>query len=137
MLRQLHQLRARMVDERREDQDIAAARADELLARARQLRRGRPVSAADATRVQESAAPPRVLPARRRAGQDARRRAGHLGREDAGRGAALDAYVRDAEADDARCLREIRGVLDRFDWEHDDRQYALETIERIADGGQQ
>src|SRR5438477_12408537 len=38
MLRQLHQLRARMVDERRADQDIAAARADELLARARQLR---------------------------------------------------------------------------------------------------
>ena len=37
MLRQLHQLRARMVAERREDQDIAAVRADELLARARQL----------------------------------------------------------------------------------------------------
>ena len=37
MLRQLHQVRARMVDERREDQDIAAARADELLTRARQL----------------------------------------------------------------------------------------------------
>ena len=38
MLRQLHQLRARMVAERLADQDIAAARADELLARARQLR---------------------------------------------------------------------------------------------------
>lgn len=38
MLRQLHQLRARMVAERRKDQDIAAARADELLKRARQLR---------------------------------------------------------------------------------------------------
>ena len=38
MLRQLHQLRARMVAEIGEDQDIAAARADELLARARQLR---------------------------------------------------------------------------------------------------
>lgn len=38
MLRQLHQLRARMVAERREDQDLAAVRADELLARARQLR---------------------------------------------------------------------------------------------------
>ena len=34
MLRQLHQLRARMVAERREDQDTAAARADALLARA-------------------------------------------------------------------------------------------------------
>ena len=37
MLRQLHQLRARMVAEYREDQDIAAVRADELLGRARQL----------------------------------------------------------------------------------------------------
>jgi hypothetical protein len=37
MLRQLERLRARMVAERRADQDIAAARADELLARARQL----------------------------------------------------------------------------------------------------
>src|SRR6266699_2436738 len=38
MLRQLHQLRARMVAERREDQDTAAARTDELLERCRQLR---------------------------------------------------------------------------------------------------
>jgi hypothetical protein len=38
MLRQLHQLRARMVAEHREHQDIGDARADELLARARQLR---------------------------------------------------------------------------------------------------
>jgi len=37
MLRQLHQLHARMVDEYHEDQDTAAARADALLARARQL----------------------------------------------------------------------------------------------------
>ncbi len=40
MLRQLHQLRARMVAERREDQDTAAARAGELLERCRQLRQG-------------------------------------------------------------------------------------------------
>ena len=39
MLRQLHQLRARMVDERREDQDIAAVRVDALLA-ARQAEEG-------------------------------------------------------------------------------------------------
>ncbi len=32
MLHQLHQLRARMIDERREDQDTAAARVDALLA---------------------------------------------------------------------------------------------------------
>ena len=36
MLRQLHQLRARMVAERREDQDIAMARSAELLGRARE-----------------------------------------------------------------------------------------------------
>lgn len=48
----------------------------------------------------------------------------------------LDAYVREAETDDARCLREIRDLLARFDWEHDDRQLALEKIERIAEGGQ-
>jgi len=39
-------------------------------------------------------------------------------------------------SEDTRRLGAIRGVLNRFDWEHDDRQYALETIERIADGGQ-
>ena len=37
---------------------------------------------------------------------------------------------------DTRRLAEIRALLARFDWEHDDRQYALEAIERIADGGQ-
>jgi predicted Zn-dependent protease len=47
----------------------------------------------------------------------------------------LDAYIRDAEAD-ARRLAAIRGLLARFDREHDDRQYALEAIERIVDGGQ-
>ena len=31
-------------------------------------------------------------------------------------------------------LAAIRGVLDAFDWEHDDRQYALERIEQIMDG---
>jgi hypothetical protein len=40
-----------------------------------------------------------------------------------------------AEADDTRRLGEIRALLSRFDWEHDDRQYALEAIERIADEG--
>lgn len=45
----------------------------------------------------------------------------------------LDAYVRDAEADDARCLREIREVLSHFDWEFHDRQLALEAIERIVE----
>jgi len=39
-------------------------------------------------------------------------------------------------AEDTRRLNTIRGVLDRFDWETDDRQRALEAIERIADGGQ-
>ena len=37
---------------------------------------------------------------------------------------------------DTRRLGEIRALLARFDWEHDDRQLALEAIERIVDGGQ-
>jgi hypothetical protein len=42
----------------------------------------------------------------------------------------------DQAAEDTRRLAEIRALLARFDWEHDDRQLALEAIERIADGGQ-
>ena len=38
-------------------------------------------------------------------------------------------------AEDTRRLNAIRGVLAAFDWEHDDRQLALEAIGRIADGG--
>ena len=52
----------------------------------------------------------------------------------------LDAFVRDheqdGEAEDTRRLDRIRVVLAKFDWEHDDRQLALEAIERIVDGGQ-
>ena len=53
----------------------------------------------------------------------------------------LDAYVRDADApgeptEDTRRLDRIRVVLAKFDWEHDDRQLALEAIERIVEGGQ-
>jgi hypothetical protein len=36
--------------------------------------------------------------------------------------------------DDARQLAAIRAVLAGFDWEFDDRQLALERIERIAEG---
>lgn len=32
----------------------------------------------------------------------------------------------------AAVLAEVRAVLERFDWEYDDRQYALEAIERIV-----
>ena len=39
-------------------------------------------------------------------------------------------------ADDARRLCEIRAVLAGFDWEHDDRQFALEAIDRIAGGNE-
>jgi hypothetical protein len=39
------------------------------------------------------------------------------------------------DAEDTRRLAEIRAVLGRCDWEHDDRQLALEAVERIADGG--
>jgi len=41
-----------------------------------------------------------------------------------------------AEAEDTRRLNAIRELLSRFNWESDDRQYALEAIDRIADGGQ-
>jgi hypothetical protein len=36
--------------------------------------------------------------------------------------------------DEARQLAEIRAVLAAFDWEFDDRQLALEHIERIVTG---
>lgn len=39
--------------------------------------------------------------------------------------------------DGARQLAEVRAVLAAFDWEFDDRQYALEAIERIVTGGEQ
>jgi len=35
----------------------------------------------------------------------------------------------------AEQLEEIRLVLEAFDWETDDRQYALEQIEQIVSGG--
>jgi hypothetical protein len=35
--------------------------------------------------------------------------------------------------DAAAKLAEIRAVLAAFDWEHDDRQYALEAIADIAE----
>jgi hypothetical protein len=42
----------------------------------------------------------------------------------------------DQAAEDTRRLDRIRVVLAKFDWEHDDRQFALEAIERIVEGGQ-
>jgi hypothetical protein len=38
--------------------------------------------------------------------------------------------------DESRQLAEVRAVLAAFDWEFDDRQYALERIERIVTGGE-
>jgi hypothetical protein len=38
--------------------------------------------------------------------------------------------------DPAAQIAEVRAVLAGFDWEHDDRQLALEAIERIVEGGQ-
>jgi hypothetical protein len=40
-----------------------------------------------------------------------------------------------APAEDARRLDAIRAIFTEFDWEHNDRQYALEQIERIIEGG--
>jgi hypothetical protein len=65
-----------------------------------------------------------------------------MGLDDAGYAAALEAAgepeppdVVGDPAEDTRRLEAIRAVLAGFDWEHDDRQYALEEIERIAGGG--
>jgi hypothetical protein len=44
-------------------------------------------------------------------------------------GQVLDAIGEDGQAAQ---LAEIRALLDAFDWERDDRQYALERIEMIA-----
>jgi hypothetical protein len=52
-------------------------------------------------------------------------------------GQVLD-VVTETEADPAEGrLAAIRAVFARFDWEFDDRQYALEEIERIAGGDDQ
>jgi hypothetical protein len=40
-----------------------------------------------------------------------------------------------SEAEDTRRLAEIRAVLAAFNCEFDDRQYVLEQIERIVEGG--
>jgi hypothetical protein len=42
----------------------------------------------------------------------------------------------DQAAEDTRRLAGIRDVLAGFDWEYDDRQLALEAVERIVEGGQ-
>jgi hypothetical protein len=39
--------------------------------------------------------------------------------------------------DEHEQLVKVRGLLAGFDWEHHDRQIALEAIERIVTGGQQ
>jgi hypothetical protein len=49
---------------------------------------------------------------------------------------AVLAERQDKARDDARQLAGIRQLLAAFDWEHDDRQYALEAIERIVTGGE-
>lgn len=53
--------------------------------------------------------------------------------------AVLDDGDRAAEQFPAAAVQmaEIRLVLEAFDWETDDRQYALEQIDQIANGGQQ
>jgi hypothetical protein len=37
--------------------------------------------------------------------------------------------------DDSAKLDAVRGLLSAFDWERDDRQLALEEIDRIVTGG--
>jgi hypothetical protein len=66
---------------------------------------------------------------------------GRFGLDDAGYTAALEAAgepgpaaATEGAAEDTRRIQAIRAVLARFDWEISDRQYALEAIERIAEG---
>ena len=65
---------------------------------------------------------------------------GSLGLDDEEYAAAIKAVgepqADGAEAEDTRRLNAIRAVLSHIDWAHDDRQLALEAIDRIADGGQ-
>jgi hypothetical protein len=43
-----------------------------------------------------------------------------------------DGKQEDAMSTEARVVGEVRAILAAFDWEHDDRQLALEAIERIV-----
>jgi hypothetical protein len=54
-----------------------------------------------------------------------------------GRAFGLDVPLPEAPTpqDEAAQLAAVRAVLDGFDWARDDRQYALEQIERIVTGG--
>ena len=40
------------------------------------------------------------------------------------------------QSTDARMVAAIRAILAEFDWQTDDRQYALEAVEQIVGGGQ-
>jgi hypothetical protein len=62
---------------------------------------------------------------------------GTLGLDDGEHAAAVTAAGEPGPdpAGDTRRLDAIRDVLARFDWERDDRQFALEAIERILEGG--
>ena len=63
----------------------------------------------------------------------------YAGMGDAEYAAAIEAAGEPAPAavtEDTRRLGAIRELLSHFDWEHDDRQLALEAVERIADGGE-
>jgi hypothetical protein len=46
----------------------------------------------------------------------------------------LLALIDEGEADGAQ-LAEVRAIIAAFDWEQDDRQYALEKIKQIVTGG--
>ena len=95
-------------------------------------------AAADDVRVAEARRRLESHPARHRARRPRPGRARRVGREDARRRpAARRLRPRPREtcqaAEDTRRLDRVRVVLAKFDWEHDDRQLALEAIERIVD----
>ena len=55
-----------------------------------------------------------------------------MGKINTSQDASQEAEIGADAADAIKRLAEIRAILDAFDWEHDDRQYALERIEMIV-----
>jgi hypothetical protein len=50
-------------------------------------------------------------------------------------GQVLDVVTEMEAADAVQVLAHVRLILDGFDWDHDDRQWALERIDEITGGG--
>ena len=141
LIAQLHQVRAQLISELRQDEDIRAARVDKLLARTRHAADGdRRVSAADA-RAGAAGTGERLasFPPDAELASDDRRRScvtWAVQRMQERRAAAATPTCGEAETDDAQRLdRSPRPCWPSSTGSTDGRQYALEAIERIARRG--